>query len=70
MPVRGDGIVFVKFAAGTASSKQRFATQTIYVGVSLMNRPNLFVSTDAGATWQPVPGQPTQYRPTRAALLL
>ena len=66
MPIRGDGIVFVKFLP-TASSKQRFATQTIYVGVSLMNRANLFASTDAGVTWQPVPGQPTQYRPTRAA---
>ena len=66
MPIRGDGIVFVKFLP-TASSKQRFATQTIYVGVSLMKRANLFVSTDAGVTWQPVPGQPTQYRPTRAA---
>jgi photosystem II stability/assembly factor-like uncharacterized protein len=68
MPVRGSGIVFVKFlpppiAPGSAFS----ATQTIYAGVSLMGRPNLFVSHDAGETWQEVPGAPRQYRPTRAA---
>ena len=33
-----------------------------------MNRNNLFRSTDAGHTWQPVADQPTQYRPHRAAL--
>ena len=68
MPTRGSGIVFVKFVPANAPNKQHSATQTIYIGVSLMNRPNLFVSTDAGTTWKPVPGQPTQYRPTRAAL--
>jgi photosystem II stability/assembly factor-like uncharacterized protein len=57
MPVHGDGIVFVKFAA-----------QKIYVGVSLMNRPNLFASTDGGASWREVESAPTKYRPTRAAL--
>lgn len=63
----GDGIVFVKFAPPTAFANSA-PTRTIYVGVSLVNRPNLFVSSDAGATWSPVPGAPTQYRPTRAAL--
>ena len=57
MPARGSGIVFVKFAP-----------QTIYVGVSLMGRGNLFASSDAGATWHEVPNAPTQYRPTRAAI--
>jgi photosystem II stability/assembly factor-like uncharacterized protein len=66
MPIRGSGIVFVKFVS--QSSKTHNTAQTIYVGVSLMNRPNLFVSADAGATWQEVAGAPTQYRPTRAAL--
>ena len=33
-----------------------------------MGRDNLFRSTDAGQTWQPVPGQPTAYRPTHMAL--
>lgn len=66
MPIRGDGIVFVKFAAQTSAHGR--PTRTIYVGVSLMGRPNLFVSHDAGATWKPVAGEPTQYRPARAAL--
>jgi hypothetical protein len=66
MPVRGSGIVFVHFAAEPGRTHR--ATQTIYAGVSLMNRPNLFVSKDGGERWQPVAGAPTQYRPTRAAL--
>ena len=41
-----------------AASKGK-ASSTIYAGVSLMGRDNLFRSTDAGKTWQPVPGQPT-----------
>ena len=65
MPVRGDGIVFVRFVPEHGVRGQ--ATQTIFVGVSLMGRPNLFVSHDGGATWAAVPGEPTQYRPTRAA---
>ena len=64
-PIRGSGIVFVQFVPPTGHAHT--ATQTLYVGVSLMNRPNLFVSNDAGVTWQPVSGAPTQYRPTRAA---
>lgn len=65
MPVRGDGIVFVHFAP---KGVQGTITGAIYVGVSLMNRTNLFVSRDAGATWKAIPGEPTAYRPTRAAL--
>ncbi|MGA7522682.1 MAG: hypothetical protein WBW84_09370 [Acidobacteriaceae bacterium] len=70
-PAPGDGIVFVQFAPAPSVSDARRSlsdTRTIYVGVSLMNRPNLYVSSDAGATWKPVPGAPSQYRPTRAAL--
>jgi photosystem II stability/assembly factor-like uncharacterized protein len=66
MPIRGSGIVFVKLVP--QSTKARNPTQTLYSGVSLINRPNLFASSDAGATWQPVAGAPMQYRPTRAAL--
>jgi photosystem II stability/assembly factor-like uncharacterized protein len=68
MPVRGSGIVFVKFVESFAYLGPMQRTATIYVGVSLMNRANLFVSHDAGATWHEVAGAPTQYRPTRAAL--
>ncbi len=66
MPIRGSGIVFVKFAP--EGREPHGATRTIYVGVSLMNRANLFVSHDGGQSWSPVAGEPTQYRPTRAAL--
>ena len=68
MPVRSDGIVFVKFAPSPGPQSMLSATQTIYAGVSLVNRANLFVSNDGGATWRPIPGEPTEYRPTRAAL--
>lgn len=69
MPVRGSGIIFVKFVPSPIThGPPNSATQTIYVGVSLMNRPNLFVSGDGGATWHEVAGAPTKYRPTRAAL--
>jgi len=66
MPVRGAGIVFVKFAPGAERKDQ--PTQTIYAGVSLKGRANLFVSHDAGATWAEIPGEPTGNRPLRAAL--
>jgi len=68
MPVMGSGIVFVKFVPASGGQHPGSATQTIYVGVSLMGRPNLFVSTDGGASWHDVAGQPTQYRPARSAL--
>jgi photosystem II stability/assembly factor-like uncharacterized protein len=66
MPVHGDGIVFVKFVPRSEPRPQ--PTKTIYVGVSLQGRANLFVSHDAGATWAAVPGEPTGNRPLRAAL--
>jgi photosystem II stability/assembly factor-like uncharacterized protein len=66
MPVLGSGIVFVKFGSAAGTAKE--PSTTIYVGVSLMNRPNLFVSTDGGRHWREVVGAPASYRPTRAAL--
>ena len=54
---RPNGVVFVVFDRST-----------IYAGASLMGANNLFRSTDSGKTWQPVPGQPTAYKPLRAAL--
>jgi photosystem II stability/assembly factor-like uncharacterized protein len=68
MPVRSDGIVFIRFVSMPKSQADPSPTQTIYAGVSLMNRPNLFVSTDAGISWRAIRGEPTEYRPTRAAL--
>jgi photosystem II stability/assembly factor-like uncharacterized protein len=56
---RMSGLVFVVFDPRHSA---------IYVGASLMGRPNLFRSTDAGKSWQPVPGQPTAYRPNHAVL--
>jgi photosystem II stability/assembly factor-like uncharacterized protein len=67
MPIRGSGIIFVKFIPASADRPDS-ATQTIIVGVSLMNRANLFVSHDSGATWQEIAGEPTRYRPTRSSL--
>jgi hypothetical protein len=53
------GIPWVIFdpATGTPGS----ATKTIYVGVAQngSGKPNLYRSTDAGMTWEPIPGQPT-----------
>ena len=60
------GIVFVVFdpASGTPGKPSR----TIYAGVSVMGRPSLFRSDDSGATWKPIPGQPTRYRPNHGVL--
>jgi hypothetical protein len=62
----GSGIIFVIFDGSSGS--ERTASQDIYVGVSVMDRESLFRSTDAGETWQAIPGQPVQYRPTHAVL--
>jgi hypothetical protein len=63
---QGSGIIFTLFEP--KSGKTGKGSSTIYVGVSLMNHENLYRSTDAGETWQPIPGQPVQYRPTHAVL--
>jgi hypothetical protein len=53
------GIPWVIFdpTSGAAGSP----TKTIYVGVAQNSpgSPNLYRSTDAGATWEPIPGQPS-----------
>lgn len=63
---RSSGVIFVIFDPRTGSAGK--PSSTIYVGISLMGRTNLFRSTDAGATWQPVPGEPTALRPNHGAL--
>ncbi|GHI03005.1 xyloglucanase [Streptomyces cellostaticus] len=59
------GIVWVTFdeSTGTAGS----ATKTIYVGVADKDNA-VYRSTDAGATWQRVAGQPTGYLPHKGVL--
>lgn len=64
---RGSGIISVAFDSDRQTVKAK-ATRDIYVAVSLMGRPNLYVSHDFGESWTPVEGQPTQYRPTHMAL--
>lgn len=63
---RGSGIISVVF--DPQSGKHGRGTKDIYVAASLMGRENLFVSHDAGETWQAVEGQPTAYRPTHVVL--
>lgn len=63
-PIGSGGISFVLFdkSSGTAGT----ATPTIYVGV-LQTGTNFYKSTDGGATWQAVAGQPA-FMPHQAAL--
>lgn len=59
-------IVFVVF--DPASGAKGAPSKTLYAGVSVMGRPGLYRSDDAGVTWKPVPGQPTKVRPNHAVL--
>ncbi|WP_225095370.1 cellulose binding domain-containing protein [Streptomyces sp. CoH27] len=52
------GIVWVTFDESTGTSGS--ATKTIYVGVADKDNA-VYRSTDAGATWSRLPGQPTGY---------
>jgi hypothetical protein len=62
----GYGLTFVAFdpQSGGAGS----ATPAIYVGVGLTTDSALYRSTDAGATWEPVAGQPAGMMPHHAVL--
>ena len=62
----GSGIIFTDIDP-TSGAKGK-ASSTIYVGVSLMGRNNLYRTTDGGKSWEPVAGQPTQYRLTHGIL--
>ena len=57
------GVIFVLFGPRLKEAQFR----TIYVGVSDPHT-GLYQSTDNGASWQPVPGQPSGDVPTNAAL--
>jgi hypothetical protein len=62
----GSGVVFVVF--DPRRGQRGAPSSTLYAGVSLMGRENLFRSRDGGRTWQAVPGHPTAYRPNHAVL--
>ena len=62
----GVGIVWVVFNPdGSAVGKP---TRTIYVGVQQASRPGIYVSRDAGTTWEAVKGQPAGLLPHQAQL--
>jgi len=63
---RPNGIISVVF--DPSSGAEGKPTATLYVAASVMGQNNLFRSVDAGVTWQPVTGEPTNYRPTRMVL--
>jgi photosystem II stability/assembly factor-like uncharacterized protein len=59
------GVLWIAFDRRTGN--RHTATRTIYVGVA--DKDNiLYRSTDAGATWQRVPDQPTGYLPHKGVL--
>ena len=62
---RGAGLSFVVFDAGTGTPGK--GTRTIYVGSTERGTAQLYRSTDAGGTWQAVPGQPANFVPIHAA---
>ncbi len=53
----GYGLTFVLFDSSSGASGS--PTPAIYVGVGTTTGPALYRSTDAGATWEAVAGQPT-----------
>jgi xyloglucan-specific exo-beta-1,4-glucanase len=59
------GVTWVEFDPSTGSAGS--ATRTIYVGVADKQNP-VYRSTDAGATWQRIPDQPTGYLAHKAVV--
>lgn len=59
------GVVWITFDPRTGTPGS--ATQTIYVGVADQGN-SIYRSTDAGATWEAVPGQPTGFLPHHGIL--
>jgi hypothetical protein len=60
-----DGVVWETFDPRTGTPGH--ATQTIYTGIADKGN-SIFRSTDGGATWAPVPGQPTGFLPHHGVL--
>ncbi|HEU4328655.1 MAG TPA: xyloglucanase, partial [Roseiflexaceae bacterium] len=72
VPVPGDayqgdtmGVVWITFDPRTGAAGS--TTQTIYVGVADKST-SIYRSTDGGATWAAVPGQPTGFLPHHGVL--
>jgi xyloglucan-specific exo-beta-1,4-glucanase len=59
------GVVWVTFDGRTGTAGQ--PTSTVYAGVADKQHP-VYRSTDAGATWAPVPGTPTGFIPHKGVL--
>ncbi|GAA0136432.1 cellulose binding domain-containing protein [Paenibacillus sp. YSY-4.3] len=59
------GLAWITFDPSSGTPGQ--ATKTIYVGVADKN-VSVYRSTDGGATWSAVPGQPTGYLPHHGVL--
>jgi hypothetical protein len=68
-PVQGQtngvGVVFTLFQRSSGVTGK--PTPVIYVGVQ-QDGPSLYKSTDGGASWTPIPGQPTGLDPHHAVL--
>jgi photosystem II stability/assembly factor-like uncharacterized protein len=62
---RRAGLSFVVFDSATGTPGK--ATGTIYVGSTDDGEAQLYQSTNAGETWQAVPGQPAKFVPIHAA---
>ena len=62
----GSGLSFVVF--DPRSGAPGLPTPAIYVGVGVTNGPSLYRSSDAGASWQAVAGQPEGMMPHHAVL--
>ena len=62
----GVGIVWVVF--DPKSGHSGMPSRTVYAGVQQSSGPGVYVSSDAGASWTPVPGQPAGLLPHQAQL--
>jgi photosystem II stability/assembly factor-like uncharacterized protein len=62
-----DGVVWEAF--DPASGSPGHASQTIYVGIATKTAPSIYRSTDGGATWAAVPGQPMGLLPHHGVLM-
>jgi xyloglucan-specific exo-beta-1,4-glucanase len=60
------GVCVVVFDSSSGTSGT--ATKRIFAGVSRMTDPNLYVSEDAGETWNPVAGTPTDKMPQKIVI--